>query len=402
MVPEYYPEREVDNLKSVLRHDKKPIGLFLGAGCPYSIRIKENGIEKPLIQDIEGISKSITSRLSKTDLKDDIDILCKQLIEDGNSAPNIEHMLNQIRTLRQICGKSEVRGLCSGKLEKLENEICREVVHEVDKNLPEFKTPYHSIATWISAIPRQYPVEIFTPNYDLLMEQAFENNRVPYFDGFVGRCKPFFDPYSIEEVVPARWARIWKLHGSINWRLNKDKNRAFIQSGDNSESNPLIIHPTHLKYDQSRQMPYLAMLDRLKSFLKVPSAALIICGYSFNDQHLNSVIIQGLMSNPTSIAFALLYGDMKSYTEILKHAVNRPNLNLLAEDSALIGTQQHEWSIRDASSTMQDANSPAISWSEIGEDKVKAKFNLGDFTQLGDFIINLVGAREKEDENENE
>ncbi len=64
-------------------------------------------------------------------------------------------------------------------------------------------------------------MEIFTTNYDLLFEQALERTRVPFFDGFSGASEPFFDPSSVaSNDLPARWTRLWKLHGSLGWAAN--------------------------------------------------------------------------------------------------------------------------------------------------------------------------------------
>jgi hypothetical protein len=69
---------------------------------------------------------------------------------------------------------------------------------------------------WVGGTNRECAVEIFTPNYDLLFEEAFERAGFPYFDGFTGGHAPFFDPPSIaDDVLPARWSRLWKLHGSL-------------------------------------------------------------------------------------------------------------------------------------------------------------------------------------------
>ncbi len=35
------------------------------------------------------------------------------------------------------------------------------------------------------------PIELFTTNYDLLLEEALEDEEIPYFDGFVGSKKSF-------------------------------------------------------------------------------------------------------------------------------------------------------------------------------------------------------------------
>ncbi|HKQ85810.1 MAG TPA: SIR2 family protein [Candidatus Acidoferrales bacterium] len=115
------------------------------------------------------------------------------------------------------------------------------------------------MAAWIGAIQRVAPVEVFTTNYDLLMEEALETNRVPYFDGFVGSNETFFDLRSIEEdKLPARWCLLWKIHGSLNW--HEDDSRS-VRPGSSSNGRK-VIYPSQLKYDESRRMPCLAMLDR--------------------------------------------------------------------------------------------------------------------------------------------
>ena len=76
-----------------------------------------------------------------------------------------------------------------------------------------------------------------------------------------------------------------------------------------------MIYPTHLKYDESRRLPYLAMLDRLKAFFTNGQAVLITCGYSFSDQHLNETILQGLSGNPTANCFGLIYGNKEDASE---------------------------------------------------------------------------------------
>jgi hypothetical protein len=91
----------------------------------------------------------------------------------------------------------------------------------VNPLLPEERTPYTELAAWIGGTDRWHPIEIFTPNYDLLMEEAFERLEIPFFDGFSGSFQPFFDPSSISnDDLPPRWARLWKLHGSLGWAEN--------------------------------------------------------------------------------------------------------------------------------------------------------------------------------------
>ncbi|MCZ8488372.1 SIR2 family protein [Vibrio lentus] len=42
-------------------------------------------------------------------------------------------------------------------------------------------TPYHDLCTWIGSIDRRMPIELFTTNYDLLLEEALEDEEIPYF-----------------------------------------------------------------------------------------------------------------------------------------------------------------------------------------------------------------------------
>lgn len=94
--------------------------------------------------------------------------------------------------------------------------------------------PHIIFSNWLfrNQASRYSPIEIFTTNYDLLIELALEYKRIPYFDGFVGSINPFLIPECIEagnikndqsSYKPYSWIRLWKLHGSINWFLTKDK-----------------------------------------------------------------------------------------------------------------------------------------------------------------------------------
>ncbi|AKJ64778.1 SIR2 family NAD-dependent protein deacylase [Kiritimatiella glycovorans] len=386
------PQKQVGYLQQCLSSDKKPLGLFLGAGCPVSVRIEDG--KKALIPDIAGLTEVVRKRLSDgKETKPLLGILDKHFKEDCRNDTTVEDMLSHIRALRVVAGGSKVRDLSADDLDKLDADICQ-IIHElVDQALPSSETPYHSTAVWADAVPREIPVEIFTTNYDLLMEQAFEDRRVPYFDGFAGSLSPFFDIRAMEEdKLPPRWARLWKLHGSVNWFQHVEKG---VLRGSSGKSDlPRVIHPSHLKYDESRRMPYLAMIDRLRAFLKQPSSALVLCGYSFRDDHLNEVIMQGLQSTQTAIAFALLYDKLEEYKKAKDLALGRPNLSLLARDGGLVSGQEVQWPEKDSESVPTN-NMTGLDWPPIDPADEQGKrithFTLGDFAELGKFLRELVG-----------
>jgi hypothetical protein len=383
------PDRYINELLLCLNQDKKPIGLLLGAGCPFAIKTPTGD---SLIPDIKGLKKKVYSNIKSTECGKLWKIIENVLKEEGVETPNIEQILSRVRGLSEYIGTDDLRGMDKSKLVNLEKKICEEIKNAMNTNLPEEITPYHQLANWIGAIQRNMPIEIFTTNYDLLMEIALEQLRIPFFDGFVGSHKPFFDPYAIEyDKLPPRWARLWKIHGSINWQT--DGISVCRTNPDLCEGN-LVIHPSHLKYEQSRKMPYLAMMDHLRGFLSISSGALIINGYSFGDQHLNDMLIQGLQGNPTMSAFALMYNDLENSSEVVEIAKKRGNLSVIATDGAVIGTREDNWKTE---SEKPDTyiSQKYIDWSQstVEKDKWEAKVRLGDFNVFGEFLQDITGKK---------
>jgi hypothetical protein len=224
-------------------------------------------------------------------------------------------------------------------------------------------------------VPRRSAVELFTTNYDVLLEQALEDRELPFFDGFVGSRNPFFDLRAIEDdSIPPRWTRLWKIHGCLTWILKSD-GRVVRSQRAGTAGEGLLIHPSELKYDQSRRMPYLAMIDRLRAFLRRPSAFLVTVGYGYRDEHLNEVIVQGLRGNPNAAAFGLLYRNLNDEAGALELTVRAPlNLTLLARDRGCVRAEVGEWLI---GTTGAAAAGPVTN-------------PLGDFAVFARFLKNFV------------
>lgn len=388
------PGRQVSYLQQCLSSDKKPLGMFLGAGCPMSVHPSENAGE-PLIPDIAGLTRIVCDRLGECEE-------CGPLLrrvegnfaQDGLAEATVEDILSHVRALRAVAGNDAVRGLTGSELDQLDERVCG-IIHEVaDKSLPVNRTPYHRVALWADAVQRDNPIEVFTTNYDLLMEQAFEDCRVPYFDGFAGVRRPFFDVRAMEEdMLPPRWARLWKLHGSINWYEGADKG---VFRGTSNEGGGLrrVIHPSYLKYLESRRLPYLAMIDRLRAFMRKPGATLIVCGYSFRDEHINEVMVQGLECSQTAAAFALLYGGIYQYRQACQLAFSRSNLSVLCADGGVIGGIGVEWPKKDGDCPVNE-DAEWVTWNPVDPSDpnraLRAVFNLGDFDVFGQFLAAIAG-----------
>ncbi len=392
------PIKHIKFLRQAFSQDKKPLGFFISAGCPLAVKMPEG--KWPLIADVAGLTSYLKQELgSKTATKNNFDKLIYEVELSKKDINNVEDILSFLRGLKEVSIGNSVRGFKDTDLLKLETDICAKIVARLDVSLPDRNTPYHKLAHWIS-IDREKPVEVFTTNYDLLLEQAFEDLSIPYFDGFVGSRQSFFDLRAVEDnLIPIHWTRLWKIHGSINWF--QGKNKEVFRSSKTNEIDALhLIYPSHLKYEQSRKMPFLALIDQLNKFIRQPNSLLVISGYSFNDDHLNDTILSALKANPNSMVIALLFDTLtiddngknsERYPKSIALAEKRNNLALWAFDEAIIGTVRGKWKIPES---YEPEDNLANCVEKISATKDKAELDLlklGDFSKFGDFLQALIG-----------
>ena len=393
--PVHCPYRRVTDLLQRLAPNKMRIGFFIGAGCSLSISAADG---KPLIPEISGLTQQVKITLDMDDeLKTVAQKAWNRVIARGISKPTVEDVLSHIRTLKSICGEGDIDGFSGDSLGKLDTAICEQIRSIVSKPLPTSDTAYHALASWIQAIPRERPVEIFTSNYDLSIEQALEEQLVPYFDGFVGSDSAFLDLDSmVEDDLPPRWARLWKIHGSINWWMtSKQKIR---RSRDQVEGEQLLIYPSHLKYDQSRQMPYYAMLDRLRVFLRTDQCVLVTCGYSFGDEHVNAIIAQGLSGNSNAACLGMIFNERSDAPNGVELAKRHGNLTLLAVDGGVIGTIDRPWNsiVKEDNPAYPIAVATVVSVQRTSAPVERCKWLLGDFSALGRLLAHQLSSRDIE------
>ena len=256
------PDSFMVDLRRILSQGRKRIGLLIGAGAPVALKVNEEGkVDEnghPLIPDVERLTEAVMDHLEAKD-RTVVDTLLPEL---GNK-PNIETILTRIRRLSEAIGSAKVHNLDSAGYEAMAMRICKNIGKIVAPSLPEEPNPFTELVSWIGGAHRDHPIEIFTPNYDLLLEEAFERARLPYFDGFTGAHRPFFDPISIsEDVLPPRWSRLWKIHGSLGWEVSGE---TIIRTG--SREATMLIYPDHLKYDHITRQPYSALFEHLRKFL---------------------------------------------------------------------------------------------------------------------------------------
>jgi hypothetical protein len=339
------------------------------------------------------------------------DLLCKECKSTDGKDPTVEDVLTELRTLANRRGSAEVLGMTKKVLNDLDDKICALITDQMRKPLPEYRCSYNRFASWIGGVYRVSPAEIFTPNYDLLFEQAFEQHPLPHFDGFVGSREPWFDLASIEhDAIPARWTRLWKIHGSINWEkieetVNGVKLTRVVRVTREAAAGKVMIFPSHLKYDQSRRMPYLAMLDRLRAFFhgnltrnrgdagrqEEDAPRLIVCGYAFLDEHLNEVLLDGLRGNRNAQCFALMYSNLEDYPRVVEYAVKQGNLTVLAKDGAVVGTRAGRYRLGTSGGEEHKPWLYEEAVTTTGPAEQQPRCRLGDFHYFGLFLEQLCG-----------
>ncbi|NOT84352.1 MAG: SIR2 family protein [Methylococcaceae bacterium] len=407
MINSHDPIRHLKYLRQSLSQDNESIGFFISAGCPLSVVMPDD--KWPLIPDVANLSKYINEQL-KDNKK--YELLLGELKKAEKNIENIEDILSFLRSLLLVSKGGDVRGLCEQDLLDLEKAICAVIVKKLDVNLPDQETPYHRLCKWIRSIDRKVAVELFTTNYDLLMEQALEDLEIPYFDGFVGSRRSFFDLRAVEDnLIPIHWSRIWKIHGSINWYQEEiGKQKKVYRSSEIKEDASYLIYPSHLKYEESRKMPYLALIDQLNRFIRKKSSFLILSGYSFNDGHLNDTIINALKANPTAMVLGLMFeryetnsdpdSPVERYPAAYRLAENQHNLNIWTFDKAIIGTNLGQWqSLKNNDDSDSDLLKFVSSDKESNEsDASESLIKLGDFSVFTDFLKKIIGSP-KEDKN---
>ncbi|MBZ0272690.1 SIR2 family protein [bacterium] len=156
-------------------------------------------------------------------------------------------------------------------------------------------------------------VNLFTLNYDTMLEQAADAEGTVLVDGFIGSLRRVFRPesFDIDFYFPAhttegrvhrfdRAIHLYKLHGSLTWhRCDQNWENPFglyatYHDQDASSSDDVVIFPSPLKYGQTLAMPYSELFRRFGNAIAQPQSALFVIGYGFGDDHVNALIRQAL------------------------------------------------------------------------------------------------------------
>ena len=135
---------------------------------------------------------------------------------------------------------------------------------------------------------------------------ALDELGFPYNNGFSGTYRRKFNPVSYNytyvenmNLQKDAWESVTsffnliKLHGSISWVRHDDEiwEQDFTTIKDDET---VMIYPTPLKDRSTLMTPYSDLFRAMENRIVQKNSTLIVLGYSFSDEHINRVILNGL------------------------------------------------------------------------------------------------------------
>lgn len=276
----------------------------------------------------------------------------KSSVASGRGEENIE---DEIRVTNElICGleilgydtdatkKDDYKKLCQGlealikdftdEIAKIEASVATAAVMERERAFGYLVSFLMSFASRTGTRER---LNIFTTNYDRLIEAGAELAGVHLLDRFVGTLAPIFrssrldidmhynppgirgEPRYLEGV-----ARFTKLHGSIDWvDVGTDIRRIGLPFGstdiknylnapglDNIDRRKVMIYPNSSKDRETAEYPYVELFRDFAAALCRPNSTFVTYGYSFGDDHINR-IIRDMLTIPSTHLIIISYDD---------------------------------------------------------------------------------------------
>jgi len=398
------PSEYIRGIQQVLISDKKRIGFLFGAGSSLA----KKSSKTLTVPAITKMTTDIITIVGKVQKKYEV-ALNEIKVELGEENFNIESILSNLEQKATFIGNGELNTLKKIDFENLIIEIKKNIrimvsVHENETNkivTSEIvnELVHTDFASWIGQAERKYPIELFTTNYDFLFELGLESKEVPYYDGFCGSLRPFFNPESVEDFsFLANQTKLWKIHGSLGWHFDKDTEKILRV---NSDDDDILIYPSSLKYKDSKKQPYESLLDRLSNFIKQDDTILITCGYSWGDEHINSRIISALKTNTTSHVIGLLYDKydkINHESSVAKLGMDNSKISLYGSRNAIIGCQFGEWTLKSKPSKEDAINvNLYFDFEEEVDGEAwtgKGEFILPDFGKLTEFLNKMISDNE--------
>ena len=286
--------------------------------------------------------------------------------EDGNIEDQIRTANDLLRGLK-ILGITDKANTLENELSSIISEFANSILNseegiasaEISKRENAYRILINFLLSFASRTGNKERLNIFTTNYDRLIEVGAELAGIHLMDRFVGTMMPIFrssrlqldvhynppgirgEPRYLEGVV-----RLTKLHGSVDWIQNGGEIRriGLPFGADNIDSYlrapglygtnamGLMIYPNSAKDRETAEYPYVELFRDFAASICRPNSTLVTYGYGFGDEHINRVL-NDMLTIPSTHMVIISYND--PIGRILKFYNESPNK---AQISIMIGS----------------------------------------------------------------
>lgn len=204
-----------------------------------------------------------------------------------------------------------------------------------DKRDEAYSILVNFLLSFASRTGNRERLNIFTTNYDRLIEVGSELAGIHLMDRFVGTMMPIFrssrlnldlhynppgirgEPRYLEGV-----ARLTKLHGSVDWiqsgsiirriglPFGADEITPYLQAPGlyGSDALRLMIYPNSAKDRETAEYPYVELFRDFAASICRPNSTLVTYGYGFGDEHINRVILD-MLTIPSTHLVVISFND---------------------------------------------------------------------------------------------
>ncbi len=295
------------------------LSLLAGAGLTHAVHMIATG----------KLAAGMAGNVSEGSYKDRIIAAANESAKaSGRDSSNIEDQIrvaNELLRGLEIVQKQDKAALLrkdiSEALASLATAVLQSEKRIAEAKEDERERAFNALITFLMSFSSRTGtrdrLNIFTTNYDRLIEAGAELAGLHLLDRFVGNLMPIFrssrldldmhynppgirgEPRYLEGV-----SRFTKLHGSVDWvQTERDIRRMGLPFGaDNVDaflaapgmgqmsSNQLMIYPNAAKDRETAEYPYVELFRDLAAAICRPNSTLVTYGYSFGDEHINRVI----------------------------------------------------------------------------------------------------------------